>query len=96
MRPLTTLTWEATLHVGRLVWESASYALVFLCACLNSRAKLAAEVVALSRRLDGSTGDRSFRVRLRQADRLESAIARDSTGQLLNTRQLRGGMAANE
>jgi hypothetical protein len=42
-----TIAWEAVLHLARLLWESASYALVFLVSSFASRGKLAAEVVAL-------------------------------------------------
>jgi hypothetical protein len=42
-----TIAWDAALHLARLVWESASYALVFLVSFFSSRGKLAAEIVAL-------------------------------------------------
>ena len=45
--PALRIACEVTLDLVRLVWESASYALAFVSARLRSRAKLAAEIVAL-------------------------------------------------
>lgn len=42
-----TIAWETPLHLARLLWESASYALMFLYAWLSLRSKLAAEMVTL-------------------------------------------------
>jgi putative transposase len=44
---ILAIGWGTVRHLAGLVWESASYAAVFLCALLSSRGKLAAEIVAL-------------------------------------------------
>ena len=45
--PTLRIAYEVTLDLVRLVWESTSYALAFVSACFRSRARLAAEIVAL-------------------------------------------------
>jgi transposase InsO family protein len=46
-----SIAWGVALHLVGFVWESVSYGLVFVSAFVGSRAKLAAEVVALRSQL---------------------------------------------
>ena len=71
MRPLTKLAWEAVLHLAHLVWESASYATVFLCAFFSPQGKLAAQIIALRSQVAACRG----RVDRKQVPKPRSAAA---------------------